>query len=65
MDAFASFPVETNDRLSGMLVLTGRAVGKITPETRAFLAQVANQAHIVMENSRLFERVRNLAIATA
>jgi diguanylate cyclase (GGDEF)-like protein len=62
LDAFASFPVETNDRLSGMLVLTGRAVGKITPETRAFLAQVANQAHIVLENSRLFERVRNLAI---
>jgi two-component system cell cycle response regulator len=62
LDAFASFPLETNDRLSGMLVLTGRAVGKITPETRAFLAQVANQAHIVMENSRLFERVRNLAI---
>ena len=62
LDAFASFPVQTNDRLAGMLVLTGRAVGKITPETRAFLAQVANQAHIVLENSRLFERVRNLAI---
>jgi diguanylate cyclase (GGDEF)-like protein len=62
LDAFASFPVETNDRLAGMLVLTGRAVGKMTPETRAFLAQVANQAHIVLENSRLFERVRNLAI---
>jgi diguanylate cyclase (GGDEF)-like protein len=34
----------------------------MTPETRAFLAQIANQAHIVLENSRLFERVRNLAI---
>src|ERR1043165_2913045 len=45
LDSFASFPVETNARLSGMLVLTGRAVGKLTPETRAFLAQVANQAH--------------------
>jgi two-component system cell cycle response regulator len=59
---FASFPVETNSRLAGMLVVTGRAVEKMTPETRAFLGQVANQAHIVMENSRLFERVRNLAI---
>ena len=38
------------------------AVGKLDAETHAFLAQVANQAHIVMENSRLFERVRNLAI---
>lgn len=62
LGAFASFPVETNNRLAGMLVVTGRAVGRMTPETRAFLAQVANQAHIVLENSRLFERVRNLAI---
>jgi two-component system cell cycle response regulator len=62
LGGFASFPVETNNRLAGMLVVTGRAVERMTPETRSFLAQVANQAHIVMENSRLFERVRNLAI---
>jgi diguanylate cyclase (GGDEF)-like protein len=62
LDGFAWFPVETNGRLTGMLAMTGRAVGKMTPETRAFLAQIANQAHIVLENSRLFERVRNLAI---
>jgi two-component system, cell cycle response regulator len=62
LGAFASFPVETNNRLSGMLALTGRAVSRMTPETRAFLGQVANQAHVVLENSRLFERVRNLAI---
>ncbi len=62
LGAFASFPVETSGRLSAMLVVAGRAVGRMTPETRSFLAQVANQAHIVMENSRLFERVRNLAI---
>jgi two-component system cell cycle response regulator len=59
---FASFPVETNNRLTGMLAVSGRAVGRMTAETRAFLGQVANQAHIVLENSRLFERVRNLAI---
>jgi two-component system cell cycle response regulator len=62
LGAFACFPVETGSRLAGMLVLTGKAVARMTPETRAFLAQVANQAHIVLENSRLFERVRNLAI---
>jgi two-component system cell cycle response regulator len=62
LGAFATFPVETNNRLAGMLAVSGRAVGRMTPETRAFLAQVANQAHIVLENSRLFERVRNLAI---
>ena len=36
--------------------------GAHAAETAGFLGQVANQAHIVMENSRLFERVRNLAI---
>jgi two-component system cell cycle response regulator len=62
LGSFAAFPVETNGRLAGMLIVAGRPVGKMTPETRAFLGQVANQAHIVLENSRLFERVRNLAI---
>jgi len=60
--AFAAFPIETSDRLSGLLVLGGRAVEKLNGEGRAFLTQIANQAHIVMENSRLFERVQNLAI---
>ncbi len=62
LGSFAAFPVESNNRLAGMLAVSGRAVARITPETRAFLGQVANQAHIVLENSRLFERVRNLAI---
>src|SRR5688572_17591998 len=31
-------------------------------ETEVFLAQIANQSYTVMENSRLFERVRNLSI---
>jgi diguanylate cyclase (GGDEF)-like protein len=37
-------------------------VARIDGDTHAFLAQVANQAHIVVENSRLIERLRNLAI---
>ena len=60
--AFAAFPIETNGRLSGLLALAGRAVEKLDAEGHAFLGQVTNQAHIVMENSRLFERVQNLAI---
>jgi two-component system, cell cycle response regulator len=60
--AFAAFPIEAGKRLSGVLVLGGRAVEKLDDEARGFLAQVAPQAHIVMENSRLFERVQNLAI---
>ena len=62
LGGFASFPVVTNGRLAGLLALTGRPVGRLSAETHAFLGQVANQAHIVMENSRLFERVKNLAI---
>jgi two-component system cell cycle response regulator len=60
--AFASFPVVSSNRLAGLLVVGGRAVGRMTPETRTFLGQVANQAYTVLENSRLFERVNNLAI---
>ncbi len=62
LGAFAAFPIETNQRLSGLLALGGRTVEKLDGEGRAFLTQLANQAHIVMENSRLFERVQNLAI---
>ena len=60
--AFAAFPIETNQRLTGLMVLGGRTVEKLDDEGRAFLSQLANQAHIVVENSRLFERVQNLAI---
>jgi len=62
LGAFAAFPIETSGRLSGLMVLGGRAVEKLDGDGRSFLGQLANQAHIVMENSRLFERVQNLAI---
>jgi two-component system, cell cycle response regulator len=62
LQAFAAFPIETSRRLTGLLVLGGRAVDKLDAESRVFLGQLANQAHIVMENSRLFDRVQNLAI---
>jgi two-component system cell cycle response regulator len=60
--AFCSFPITTNGRLSGLLSLGGRTMARIDGDTHAFLAQVANQAHIVVENSRLIERLRELAI---
>jgi two-component system, cell cycle response regulator len=62
LDGFVSVPVTTNERLAGLLALGGRRVGRMTADTEAFLGQVANQAYIVMENARLFERVRNLSI---
>jgi two-component system cell cycle response regulator len=62
LQAFASFPITTNGRLTGLLSLGGRAAGRIDADTHAFLAQVANQAHIVVENARLVERLRDLAV---
>ena len=62
LDGFVSAPVTSNDRLAGLLALGGRRLARMTAETEAFLGQVANQAYIVMENARLFERVKNLSI---
>ena len=62
LGGFAAYPVETNGRLTGLMALAGRSLARTPRDTEVFLGQVANQAHIVMENSRLFERVRNLSI---
>jgi two-component system cell cycle response regulator len=62
LGGFAAFPIVTNNRLAGLLAVAGKNVGRMTRETETFLAQAANQAYIVMENSRLFERVRNLSV---
>jgi diguanylate cyclase (GGDEF)-like protein len=62
LGGWACFPVAAADRLVGMLGVGGRAVGRLTRDAEAFLKQVANQSHIVMENSRLVERLRNLSI---
>jgi two-component system cell cycle response regulator len=62
LEDLAAFPVVTNERLVGLLVVAGRSVARLTPETETLMARVANQAHIVVENSRLVERLRNLSI---
>jgi diguanylate cyclase (GGDEF)-like protein len=62
LQGFVSLPIVTNGRLTGLLALGGRGAAKLDADTYAFLGQVANQAHIVVENSRLVERLRNLAI---
>jgi two-component system cell cycle response regulator len=59
---FAAFPIETGGQLAGLLALGGRAAGRVGAESEPFLAQLANQAFIVTQNSRLFERVRNLSV---
>ena len=62
LGGWACFPVAAGDRLVGMLGVGGRAVVRMGRDAEAFLSQVANQAHIVMENSRLVERLRNLSV---
>jgi two-component system cell cycle response regulator len=62
LGGFASFPVMRNEEMAGLLALGGRAATRITGESEVFLGQVANQAHIVLENSRLFDRIKNLSI---
>jgi two-component system cell cycle response regulator len=62
LGGFAAFPVVTNERLVGLLALGGKSIARMAPESAGFLGQVANQSYIVMENSRLFDRVRNLSI---
>jgi two-component system, cell cycle response regulator len=55
-------PVVATGRMAGVLALAGGAVSRISPETLTFLEALAGQAHIVLENSRLFARVRELSI---
>jgi two-component system cell cycle response regulator len=62
LDGYAAFPILTGTRLKGLLALGGRAAASLAPETEAFLRQVAGQAHIVIENSLLVERLRDLAV---
>jgi two-component system cell cycle response regulator len=62
LEGFATFPIVTNNRLAGLLALGGRGVARLPGDNKKFWGQVANQAHIVMENSRLFDRVKNLSI---
>ncbi|HUL78932.1 MAG TPA: diguanylate cyclase [Vicinamibacteria bacterium] len=62
LDVCRTFPVVTGQQLVAVFALAGRALARIPPETEALLAQVTNQAHIVIENGRLIERLRDLSI---
>jgi two-component system, cell cycle response regulator len=59
---FGAFPISTTNRLTGLLALGGKALARMSPETEAFMAQVANQSQIVVENSRHYDRIKNLSI---
>src|SRR5262245_3369087 len=59
---FAAYPVHTNRSLTGVLAFAGKAAARIAGDSEAFLQTAAEQAKIVMENSRLFEKVKSLSI---
>jgi diguanylate cyclase (GGDEF)-like protein len=62
LGGFASYPIRTNAALTGMLGFAGKAAARLTGDSEAFLQTVAHQAKIVMENSRLFDKVKSLSI---
>ncbi len=62
LGGFAAYPIRTNDALTGVLGFAGKAAARIAGETEAFLGVAAHQAKIVMENSRLFDKVKSLSI---
>jgi diguanylate cyclase (GGDEF)-like protein len=62
LGGFVGFPMVTHDQVSGLVALAGRAVERLAPETRTFLVQVASQAHTVVDNARLVNRLKELSI---
>jgi two-component system cell cycle response regulator len=62
LSAFGAIPVEGSEGLAGLLAVGGRKVSPRAVESDPFLAQVASQALIVLQNSRLFQRVRDLSV---
>ncbi len=62
LGGFAAYPVRTNQSLAGVLAFAGKAAARIAGDSEAFLQIAAQQATIVMENSRLFDKVKSLSI---
>ncbi len=62
LGGFVAFPMTTQGSLGGLVAIAGKNVARLSKESEAFLAQAANQAFIVMQNSRLFERIKNLSV---
>jgi diguanylate cyclase (GGDEF)-like protein len=54
--------VVTYQAVAGILAVAGGAVAHVEPDTARFMGTVAHLAHVVVENSRLFERVQNLSM---
>jgi diguanylate cyclase (GGDEF)-like protein len=62
LEDLLAYPIVSNGCLVGMIALAGQALRRLTALDKSLLEKIANQAHIVVENSRLIERLRNLSI---
>lgn len=60
--SIACAPLEVKGELVGLMQLASPAVDHFTNEQTAFVAAVANQVSISIENSRLYERVRGFNV---
>src|SRR4030095_981240 len=56
----SSFPVVVDGAFVGLLAVAGRGAARLDSDKHALLDRLAEQAHMVLENSRLAERVRKL-----
>ncbi|HET7293847.1 MAG TPA: diguanylate cyclase [Vicinamibacteria bacterium] len=62
LGGFAAYPIRTNQSLAGVLAFAGKAAARIAGDSESFLQTAAQQAKIVMENSRLFDKVKSLSV---
>jgi two-component system cell cycle response regulator len=58
---FLTVPIVSGGRVSGLLGVGGKGALRLTADDEALLEKVANQAHIVTQNSRLVQRLKHLA----
>lgn len=52
-------PLETSDRVGGMLTVSSTEPAYFTPQRQALVRGIANQAAVAIENARLFEQAEN------
>jgi two-component system, cell cycle response regulator len=62
VEHFHALPIVSNEHLVGLLGLAGRNLARLTNDNDQLLVQVANLGHIVVENSRLIERLREMSV---
>jgi two-component system cell cycle response regulator len=60
LGAVSTFPVVVGGSFVGLLAVAGRSAARLDSDKSSLLDRLAEQAHMVLENSRLAERVKHL-----